>query len=73
MKTVVYLRSPRKTLEQRPQLEIPIHPDSKTGSTTLHLTDPFSPQGDPPSRKAGRILDNDDAGYVDKGRAFLAF
>jgi hypothetical protein len=68
MQTHVYLRQPKKTLEERPAVEpSPVSGNiRKVTHATIRGVDLHQVKSDTPSRKPGRILDNLEAGYIDK-------
>jgi hypothetical protein len=74
MQTHVYLRPPKKTLEPHPEAEARLAANvlRKVTGITIHAAAPHIRHADNASRNPGRILDNADAGFVDKkGPVFI--
>jgi hypothetical protein len=70
MQTHVYLRPAKKILEPHPAVEsLPsIGVIRKVSGTTIHAAAPYIRRLDATNPDPGRILDNVDAGFVDKER-----
>jgi hypothetical protein len=68
MQTHVYLRPPKKILEPHPAAEAALSGGviRQVTGTTIHAVAPHVQLAHIASRNPGRILDNSDAGFVDK-------
>ena len=76
MQTHVYLRPSKKVLEPLPEpgTSTSINAIRKVTGATIRRADLHVVRVDVANPKPGRILDNDDAGYVDKARpVFIEF